>query len=101
MFLVLFHAPHIIHDVCFVSIPYHHCYPESPTPDEKKLIQLDAQAKDVICTCLSKSQFISFKRFESAKEIWDGIETVYEEFQAQRDAHSEMFRAMFNHIWSL
>lgn len=47
--------------------------PEIPTPDEKKLIQLDAQAKDVICSYLTKSQFIRFRRFDSAKEIWETL----------------------------
>lgn len=75
--------------------------PGSPTPDEKKLVQLDAQAKDVICSYLSRMQFIHFGRFDYAKEISDIIEKAYWGILIQRDAHTEMLHAMINHFWSL
>lgn len=72
--------------------------PGFPTPLEKKLVQLNAQAKVVICNFLSRTQFIRFGRFESAKEIWDNIEKVYEGAPNQNEARNIMLRSMFTHF---
>jgi hypothetical protein len=44
-------------------------FPESPTPNDERNIQLDAQAKDIICEHLSRTQFLQNRRLETAKEI--------------------------------
>ena len=56
--------------------------PKSPTPNDERNIQLDAQAKDIICTYISRNVFIQFRRLEIAKQIWDGLKNVHEENQA-------------------
>ena len=35
-------------------------YPDAPTPDDKAMMRLDAQAKDIICASISKDIFIQF-----------------------------------------
>ena len=76
-------------------------FPESPTPTDERNIQLNAQAKDIICNYICKNIFIRFSRLEKAKQIWDALENVHEENQARRDAQVNMLQAMFTHFRSL
>ena len=41
--------------------------PDYLTPDEKRLVKLDAEAKDFICNHLSRTQFLRYRRLEIAK----------------------------------
>ena len=68
------------------------------TPWEKRLVQMDAQAKDVICGHLSRSQFLRYRRLESVKEIWDILEKINEGVSTQKEARMDTLRAKFNHF---
>ena len=52
------------------------------TSDDKANLQLDAQAKDIICSSLSKDIFFRFQRLNTSKQIWDSINNPHEEFVA-------------------
>jgi hypothetical protein len=75
--------------------------PNDLTSDDKANLQLDAQAKDIICCGLSKDIFRRFQMLGTAKQIWDAIKNVHEEFVARTDPHTQMLRAMFTGFRSL
>ena len=61
--------------------------PNDPNSDDKANLQLDAQAKDIVCSSLSKDIFFRFQRLNTAKQIWDAINNAHEEFGARADPH--------------
>ena len=63
------------------------------TSDDKANLQLDAQAKDIICSSLSKDIFFRFQRLNTSKEIWDVINNAHEEFVARSDPHIQMLHS--------
>lgn len=75
--------------------------PESFSPIDERNRQLDAQAKDIICNCLSGNVFIRFRRLETAKQIWEALADVHEENVAHNDAQIGMLKAMSTHFRSL
>src|SRR3990170_563526 len=52
--------------------------PQAPTDEEKKLIQLDAQAKDEIGGHLSHAQFLWYRQCQTTKELWDVLKKINE-----------------------
>src|SRR3990170_3092207 len=70
--------------------------PQAPTDEEKKLIQLDAQAKDEIGDHLSRAQFLRYRRCETAKELWDVLKKINEGVPTQKEARIDTLRAKFN-----
>jgi hypothetical protein len=64
-------------------------------------MRLNAQAKDIICDSISKDILIRFRKLETAKQLWDAIKNVHEEFIARTDSHTDMLRAMFAGFRSL
>jgi len=70
--------------------------PQVPTDHEKRLIQLDAQAKDEIGGHLSRAQFLRYRQCESAKELWDILEKINEGVSTQKEARIDTLRAKFN-----
>ena len=70
--------------------------PQAPTDEEKKLIQLDAQAKDEIGGHLSRAQFLRYLQCETAKELWDVLEKISEGVSTQKEARIDTLRAKFN-----
>src|SRR6266566_103778 len=75
-------------------------HPEDPTFDED-VILLDAQAKDIISDSISRDIFIRFRKLDTAKQLWDAIKNVHEEFIARTDHHTDMLRKMFAGFRSL
>ena len=71
------------------------------TSDDKANLQLDAQAKDIICGSLPKDIFFRFHRLNASKQIWDALNSAHEEFIAQSDPHTKMLQAMFTGFRSL
>jgi len=76
-------------------------HPDAPTPDDKTMLRLDAQVKDIICASISKDIFIHFQTLDTAKQLWDAIKNAHEEFITRTDPHTEMLRAMFAGFRSL
>jgi hypothetical protein len=70
--------------------------PQVPTDHEKKLIQMDAQAKDEIGGHLSRAQFLRYRQCETAKELWDILEKINEGVSTQKEARIDTLRAKFN-----
>ena len=66
------------------------------TPWEKRLVQMDSQAKDEICGHLSRAQFLRYRGLEIAKEIWDILEKINEGVSTQKEARVDTLRAKFN-----
>ena len=66
------------------------------SPWEKRLVQMDSHAKDVICGQLSWSQFLRYRRLESTKEIWDILEKINEGVSTKKEPHVDTLRAKFN-----
>ena len=75
--------------------------PNDPNSGDKDNLQLDAQAKDIICSSLSKDIFFRFQMLDTAKQLWDAIKNAHEEFIARTDPHTQMLRAMFPGFRSL
>ena len=46
---------------------------DAPNSDEKAILRLNAQAKDIICGSISKYIFIRFRKLDTAKQLWDAI----------------------------
>ena len=46
--------------------------------DELKMLQLNAQARDVIFNCLCPEEFNKISRLDNAKEIWDTLIDMHE-----------------------
>src|SRR3990170_1914553 len=70
--------------------------PQVPTDHEKKLIQMDAQAKDEIGGHLSRAQFLRYRQCETTKELWDILEKINEGVSTQKEARIDTLRAKFN-----
>src|SRR3989337_473759 len=70
--------------------------PQAPTDEEKKLIQLDAQAKDEIGGHLSRTQFLRYRQCESSKELWDILEKINEGVSSQKESRIDTLHAKFN-----
>jgi hypothetical protein len=70
--------------------------PQAPTDEEKKLIQLDAQAKDEIGGHLSRAQFLRYRQCQTAKELWYVLEKINEGVSSQKEARIDTLRAKFN-----
>ena len=64
---------------------------EAPTDEEKKLIQLDAQAKDEIGGHLSRAQFLRYHHCETAKELWMSSKRSMKEFQLRKKLELILF----------
>lgn len=62
---------------------------------------MDAQAKDIICSSLSKDFFFRFQMLDTTKQLWDAIKNAHEEFIARSDPRIQMLRAMFAGFRSL
>jgi len=67
-----------------------------PNDQERRLIQLDAQAKDEIGGHLSRTQFLRYRRCETAKDLWDILEKINEGVSSQKEARVDTLRAKFN-----
>ena len=70
--------------------------PQAPIDEEKKLIQLDSQAKDEIGGHLSRAQFLRYRQCETAKELWDVLKKINEGVSTQKEARIDTLRAKFN-----
>jgi hypothetical protein len=70
-------------------------HPDAPSSQDKAMMRLDAQAKYIICASISKNVFIRFRNLDTAKQIWDAIKNVHEEFISRTDAHTDMLRVLF------
>nr|XP_020177564.1 uncharacterized protein LOC109763117 [Aegilops tauschii subsp. strangulata] len=69
--------------------------------NDKENLQLDAQAKDIICGSLSKDIFLRFHRLNTAKKMWDALNSAHVDLVAQSDPHIKILRAMFTGLRSL
>ncbi|XP_073360357.1 uncharacterized protein [Aegilops tauschii subsp. strangulata] len=70
--------------------------PQPPINEEKKLIQMDAQAKDEIGGHLSRAQFLRYRQCETAKDLWDVLEKINEGVSTQKEARIDTLRANLN-----
>ncbi|XP_073368094.1 uncharacterized protein [Aegilops tauschii subsp. strangulata] len=70
--------------------------PQAPNDEEKKLIQLYAQAKDEIGGHLNRAQFLRYRQCETAKELWDVLEKIKEGVSTHKEARIDTLRAKFN-----
>ena len=62
-----------------VQVGFTVAIPQSPTDEEKKLIHMDAQAKDKIGGHISRAQFLCHRpREETAKDLWDVLKKINE-----------------------
>ena len=48
-------------------------HPDAPTSDDKAMLRLNAQAKDIICASISKDIFIRFRTLDTTKQLWNAI----------------------------
>jgi hypothetical protein len=69
--------------------------PDAPNSDDKAILRLNAQAKDIICDSISIDMFFRFRKLDTAKQLWDAIKNAHEEFITRTDPHTEMLQAMF------
>lgn len=76
-------------------------HPELPTQEEEINIQLDSQARDIICDSLSRNVFIRVCGLSTAKKIWNELKTIHEGIVQRSDGHIEMLRGMFARFRSL
>ena len=58
--------------------------PQAPTDQDKKLIRMDAQAKDEIGGHLSRAQFLRYRQCETAKDLWDILEKINDGVSTQK-----------------
>ena len=65
------------------------------------MVRLNAQAKDIICESISNDIFIQFWKLDTARQLWDAIKNVHQEFVTRTDSHTEMLRVMFASFRSL
>ena len=79
-----------------VQVGFTVAIPQAPTDEEKKLIQMDAQAKDEIGGHLSRAQFLRYRQCETAKELWDVLEKINEGVSTQKEARIDTLRAKLN-----
>ena len=70
--------------------------PQAPTDEEKKIIQLDAQAKDEIGGHLSQAQFLRYHQHKTTMELWVVLEKINEGISTQKEAQIDTLRAKFN-----
>ena len=70
--------------------------PQPPIDEEKKIIQLDAQAKDEIGVHLSRGQFLQYCQCETVKELWDVLEKINEGVSTQKEARIDTLQVKFN-----
>ena len=70
--------------------------PKVPTDHEKRLIQLDAQAKHEMGGHLSHAQFLRYRQCETVKELWDIPEKINEGVSTQKEARIDALRVKFN-----
>ena len=70
--------------------------PQAPADEEKKLIQMDAQAKDKIVGHLSHAQLLRYRQCETAKDLWDVLKNINEGVSTQKEAQIDTLRAKFN-----
>ena len=68
------------------------------TDEEKKLIQLDAQAKDEIGGHVSRAQFLWHRQCETKMELWDVLEKINEGVSTQKEALIDTLQTKFNHF---
>nr|XP_040258676.1 uncharacterized protein LOC120975981 [Aegilops tauschii subsp. strangulata] len=69
--------------------------PQVPTNHKKKLIQMDAQAKEEIGGHLSRAQFLRYHECETAKELWDILKKINEGVSTHKEAHIDTLCAKF------
>jgi hypothetical protein len=74
---------------------------ETPTPEDETNIQLNAQAKDIICDNITRGMFIRFRNLETAKQLWDAIKNIHEGIILRTESHTDMLHAMFASFRSL
>jgi hypothetical protein len=58
--------------------------PDAPNSDDKAILWLNAQAKDIIYDSISKDIFIRFQKLDTAKQLWDAIKNAHEEFMPEQ-----------------
>ena len=75
-------------------------HPDDPISDEA-VISLDAQAKDIISDEISRDIFTRFRKLDTAKQLWDAIKNVHEEFIARTDLQTDLLHKMFAGFRSL
>ena len=60
--------------------------------DIRKYTLLNLTVKDVICTSLSRNQFMNVMHLNHAKLIWDRLSEVYEDHRTRHDPRFEDFK---------
>ena len=70
--------------------------PSLNAADVKRFKQLDSQAKNIICSHLSKGQYRRVSALETAKLIWDRLSKVNEGVSTQRDSRVDVLSNLFN-----
>ena len=55
-------------------------HPDAPNSDDKAILRLNAQAKDIIYDSISQDLFFRFRKLDTAKQLWDAIKNAHEEF---------------------
>ena len=48
-------------------------HPDAPNSNDKAMLWLNAQAKDIICESISKDIFIRFRKLDTAEQLWYAI----------------------------
>ena len=61
-----------------VQVGFTVAIPQSSTDEQKKLIHMDAQAKDKIGGHISRAQFLCYRQCEIAKDLWDVLKKINE-----------------------
>ena len=64
--------------------------------DVKRFKQLDSQAKNIICSHLSKGRYGRVSVLETAKMIWDRLPKVNKGVSTQHDSRVDVLRNLFN-----
>ena len=67
-----------------------------PTESDKKNMQLNAQACDILFGALNDDEFGRISTLRSAKQIWDTLEEVYEGTDSVKDSRTDVLRSQFN-----
>ena len=66
------------------------------TADELKMLQLNAQACDIIFNCLCPEEFNKISRLENAKEIWDTLVDMHEGTNSVRESKLDVLQSKLN-----
>ena len=66
------------------------------TADELKMLQLNAQACDIIFNCLCPEEFNKISRLENAKEIWDTLIDMHEGTDSVRESKLDVLQSQLD-----